>query len=114
MLHHEKTNPLHSNIITTVKDQEQTSAHCTSTDSFVVFVPNTQIFRNITHLVRIADVSETTADYEPTKGTILDTYQIFMHQKTFQPTFRGGSKRLLQLLKRAIGRHELFGVVTPT
>lgn len=52
------------------------------------------------------------SDYEPTKGVILDTSGFHAPKST--PThifFRGGSQLLLQLLKRAIGRHELFGVI---
>lgn len=38
MLHHEKTNPLQSNIIKPVEDQGQSSAYCPSMYSFIVCV----------------------------------------------------------------------------
>lgn len=86
-----KPNTLQSNKIKPVKDQEQSSAHCTSTDSFTTCLSPSQIFRNATNLVvfRTVNVSKTTAasDYDCTKGMILEILQIFMSQKTLQCAF---------------------------
>lgn len=63
-------------------------------------------------LFRTVNVSKTAAApvYDCRKGMILDILQIFINQKNTPMCLflRGGSTRLLQLLKTAIGRHELW------